>query len=227
MRIWQKFYPENLKKGYKMCIIKKEMTRRTFVKGVAGAAVSCACLQLNCFAAPASDAGNPEENLVAVCGLYCGACPMYIATQSKDEEKQMALLKQFSSGPMKLKKEDLLCDGCIGAERVASFCRDCAIRKCPDDKQNVARCSDCKDFPCSRITDFNNDGMPHHGEVLENLRRIKEMGIQKWAKYDEERWKCPKCKSPVSWYDSKCSQCNAPRSDQLFTLPRFNAPKED
>ena len=214
-----------------MGIYKQEnMTRRTFVKGMAGVAVGCTCLQLDCLATSASESNNitkERENLVAVCGLYCGACPMYLATQSKDEEKQKALLKQFSNGPMKLKMEDILCDGCIGNGRVASFCRDCAMRKCPTDKQGVTRCSDCKDFPCSRITDFNNDGMPHHAEVLNNIRQIKEMGIQKWAKYDEERWKCPKCNSPMSWYDSKCSQCGEPRSDKLFVLGQFNPPKVD
>ena len=208
----------------------ENMTRRTFVKGMAGVAAGCACLQLDCLASSASGSdktGGNKENLVAVCGLNCGACPMYIATQSKDEEKQKALFKQFSAGPMKLKMEDILCDGCIGGDRVASFCRDCAIRKCPNDKQDVTRCSDCKDFPCSRITDFNNDGMRHHAEVLSNLRGIKEMGIQEWAKYDEERWKCPKCKSPMAWYDTKCSKCGEPRSGRLFTLPKSIMPGTD
>jgi len=215
---------------------KENITRRRFVKEIVGAVVCCASLQLDCLAAPAlisgnndgqekkaQEAGTGKENLVAVCGLYCGACPMYIATQTNDEQKQSALLKQFSSGPMKLKMEDLLCDGCIGNGRVASFCRNCPIRLCPADKQNVARCSDCPDFPCSRITNFNNDGMPHHAEVLENLRKMREMGIQKWARYEEERWHCPQCRLPMSWYDSKCSNCGRPRSERLFPLPQFNS----
>lgn len=223
-----------------MDFFKKEgMTRRRFVKGIAGAAFCCTWLQLDCLAASeliskhtteegkrVQEAGTGKENLVAVCGLYCGACPMYIATQTNDEQKQSTLLKQFSSGPMKLKIEDLLCDGCIGNGRVASFCRRCPIRTCPTDKQNVVRCSDCTDFPCSRITNFNNDGMLHHAEVLQNLRQIREMGIQKWAKYDEERWSCPQCRLPMAWYDSKCSNCGTPRSERLFPLPQFNNQQE-
>jgi hypothetical protein len=219
-----------------MDFLKKEyMTRRMFVQEIAGAAFCCACLELDCLAAPSviskniddqskkvQETGTGKENLVAVCGLYCGACPMYIATQTNDEQKQSALLKQFSSGPMKFKMEDLLCDGCIGNGRVASFCRSCPIRSCPVDKQNVARCSDCPDFPCSRISNFNNDGMLHHAEVLQNLRRIREMGIQKWAKYEEERWRCPQCRMPMSWYDSKCSKCGTPRSERLFPLTQAN-----
>lgn len=208
--------------------IQRNMTRRTFVKGVASVTVGCACLHLDYLATAASNSKNitqSKEDLVAVCGLYCGACPMYIATQNNDEEKQKALLGQFSSGPMKLKMEDILCDGCIGDGRVASFCRNCAMRACPNNKQGVTRCSDCQDFPCARIIDFNNDGMPHHGEVLNNLRQIKKMGIQKWAKYEEERWQCPQCKSTMTWYDSMCSKCGAPRSEQLFALREFGLPK--
>lgn len=216
-------------------IVKKEnLTRRSFVKGIAGMAVGCACFRMNGFAASDLNSGNSKgqggsspldankENLVAVCGLYCGACPMYIATQSKDEQKQKELLKRFSSGPMKLKPEDLLCDGCIGSDRVASFCRSCEMRSCPNDKKDVVRCSDCSEFPCSRITAFNNDGMPHHGEVLENLEQIRKRGIQKWAAYEEQRWQCLKCGMPMSWYDGQCSHCGEKRSAGLFSLPPLN-----
>ncbi len=210
---------------------KEKTTRRRFMKEITGAAVCSACLGLKGRAAPAwipgpssgedktaRETDKGKEHLVAVCGLYCGACPMYLATQSKDEQKLQALLKQFSTGPMKLTMEDILCDGCLGNGRVASFCRRCAIRACPKDKSNVTLCSDCPDFPCSRITDFNNDGMTHHAEVLDNLRRIREIGIQEWAKYEEERWECPGCRLPMSWYDVKCSGCGAARSGRLFKL---------
>ncbi len=208
-----------------MNTFKKEITRRDFVVGVAAATVGCACLKLDCLTASASESKNDAEqinqDLVAPCGLYCGACPMYIATQSKDEEKLNALLKQFSAGPMKLEKKDILCDGCIGNGRVASFCRECAMRKCALGKEGVTRCSDCKDEPCDKVTKFNNDGMPHHGEVLKNLDGLKKMGIAKWAKSEKERWTCTKCGLPMAWYDSKCSTCGAARSDKLFTLRPF------
>lgn len=207
-------------------LIKRIITRRSFVKTMCGAAAGCACFQLNCFASDDLISGNSselskrdkipgnKEHLVAVCGLYCGACPVYIATQTKDEEKQKALLKQFSSRPI----EDLLCDGCIGGGRLFPSCRTCAIRACPNDKQDVVRCSDCPDLPCSRITNLNNAGLVHLREVLQNLEQIQKMGITKWAKYEEERWQCPKCHLPVAWYDTKCSNCGAPRSERLFSL---------
>jgi hypothetical protein len=210
---------------------RQNKTRRCFFKEITGAAF-CFALAYSKQAAAvglmpgqnvaerekAPEAGLGNESLVAVCGLYCGACPMYLATQSNDEQQLLTLLKRFSSGQLKLGMEDILCDGCLGNGRVASFCRSCAIRECPTNKPDVTRCSDCSDFECPRITDFNNDGMLHHAEVLDNLRSIRKLGIGKWAKYEQERWSCPQCSQTVSWYDSQCSACGAARSKLLFQL---------
>jgi hypothetical protein len=225
-----------------MSIEKKDRTtRRVFVKEIAGAAVVGALVGLETISTPSLCAGRtlifPEQNaadsastktaegkgelLVAPCGLYCGACPMYLATQDKDGERFKALMKQFSGGNMQFKQEDLLCDGCIANGRVATFCRKCAIRACAEEKSNVARCSDCSDSPCARITGFNNDGMTHHAEVLANLRQIRAMGMKEWTKHEEDRWRCPQCRTAISWYDAACPKCGAMRSDRLFPLKKI------
>jgi hypothetical protein len=218
-------FPLTSERDLAMALIeKKNSTRREFCREVAGAAVAGALVTLDAGAAQNQAEKRrvliptDREHLVAVCGLNCGACPMYLGTHSNDAQKLEALLKQFASRPTKLAKEDLLCDGCLGGNRLASFCRNCAIRLCPQGKTNVVRCSDCQDFPCSRITNFNNDGMLHHAEVLNNLGQIRKMGIRDWAKYDEERWQCPQCRAPIAWYDKTCSSCGAKRSESLFPL---------
>ncbi len=185
------------------------ITRREFVIGVAGVTIASAF----------ADQKN-NEKLVAPCGLYCGACPMYIATQQKDEEKIKGMLKQFSAGKTNVAMEDMLCDGCIADGRVASFCRKCGIRDCVSQKTKSRLCSDCSDFACDRVTKFNNDGMLHHAEALSNLRQLRSMGLTKWAKLEEQKWSCPQCKAPISWYDAACSKCGAKRSDLLFPLKK-------
>jgi hypothetical protein len=57
-------------------------------------------------------------------------------------------------------------------------------------------------------TDFNNDGLCHHAEVLENLRCMQEMGVAKWISAKEERWHHPECGSQVDWYARTCRSCN-------------------
>ncbi len=183
------------------------ITRRDFVKGVAGTAVVGALIE-----------PGKNETLVASCGLYCGACPMYLATQSKDESRIKTMMQQFSASKMNWKMEDLLCDGCRGTGQLAVFCRKCAIRDSAAAKTKSRLCSDCSDFACSRITGFNNDGMVHHAEVLANLKQLKAVGLTEWAKMEDARWACPGCKGRISWYEAKCPKCGTARSAKLFPL---------
>jgi hypothetical protein len=44
--------------------------------------------------------------------------------------------------------------------------------------------------------------------------------MKKWTKYEEERWHCPQCKTPLSWYEAQCSKCGAKRSEKLFPLKK-------
>jgi len=221
---------------------KKNITRRKFVKRVAGAAVCSACFSLDCFAASEEeeedkiedgneiDDGKAKVHLAAACGTYCGACPAYIAKHSEDEQIKMRLQKRFSSGPTKALKtipppnwmDGLLCDGCLSDGMLAGHCQNCAIRKCAANKQNDSRCTDCEELPCYRITNLINlgGGYLHRKEYLPNLKKIREMGVQEWVKYEEERWRCPRCGLPMSWYDAECAGCGEPRSEQLFPLTK-------
>ncbi len=183
------------------------ITRREFVKEIGGAAVAGAFVDL-----------GSRQDLIAACGLYCGACPNYLASQQNDHHKFLATVEQLSSGIWKTRREDLICSGCHGGRILASFCQACAIRVCAAKKTPAGRCSECPEFACSRIAALNNDGMLHHAEVLDNLRLIRKLGIKNWAKHEDERWHCPRCGAPIAWYDPVCVKCGAKRSTRLFHL---------
>jgi hypothetical protein len=209
----------------------ENITRRKFVKGVAGAAVCCACFSLNGWAdsekeeedkmndANEIDGGKSKDHLAAACGTYCGACPAYINRHGEDK-------KRFSSGQTKGKydqfvnfMEKLRCDGCLSGGTLTGHCKNCSIRLCAANKQNNSRCSDCEELPCKHVTNLINMGnYPHRNEYLPNLAKIREMGVQEWVKYEEERWLCPKCHLPMSWYDAECPGCGEPRSKKLFSI---------
>ena len=190
---------------------KDMISRREFVAGV-----TCTAVAGKLMGQDGDTAKN--EKLVASCGLYCGACPMYLATQENDDGRLASILKQYGPGLSKMPKEDWQCDGCLGGGRLATFCRKCAIRDSAMTRTKTRRCSECAELACSRITDFNNDGMLHHAEVLENLRQLRTMGIENWTKHEEDRWRCSKCRTMLSWYDPECPKCKAPRSTRLFPL---------
>lgn len=208
--------------------IKRNTSRRRFIKGVAGAAAySCACFSLDGLAIPEEDKikdGKGKEHLAAACGTFCGACPAYLAKYTEDEQ-----IRQNSISPEPAEAQQgippsgwmkgLLCDGCLSGGMLAPHCRNCAIRKCAANKQHDSRCSECEELPCNRITDLiNMGGYLHRKEYLPNLKKMSEMGIQQWVQYEEERWRCPRCGLPMSWYDAGCVKCGEPRSGQLFPL---------
>lgn len=204
------------------------ITRRKFVAGVAGAAACCACFPLSCLALKQDKSadGMSREHLAAVCGTYCGACPAYLARHSDEEMKRKRMEQRQSNGPAAPSKtipdprwmDGLLCDGCLSGGQLAFHCQRCAIRLCAEAKENVTRCSDCNELPCGRVIAMVNTGLLHRGEYLPNLRKMREIGVQEWIKYEEERWNCPQCGLPMSWYDAACAGCGAPRSEKLFPL---------
>lgn len=160
-----------------------------------------------------------DEGLAAVCGLYCGACRMYRAWRDNNQKLLEEIAESMTSRGVS-NVDEIKCDGCRAGGRLTPFCQRCEIRVCPQQKTGVTTCADCPDFPCSRITGFNNDGMRHHAEVLENLRRMHEMGIEAWVKAEEERWRCPQCHAPVDWYARTCFKCGATQPYRLPSLPR-------
>jgi hypothetical protein len=211
----------------------KKRTRREFVQGAAGAVVCCTCFSWDTLAgleensAFKTDAGKGKEHLVAACGTYCGACPAFIAKHCEDEQVKIKLQKRSSSEPEKPQKgipssnwmDGLLCDGCLSGGMLTAHCQPCAIRKCAENKQNNSRCSDCEELPCYRMTNLIHMGSYlHRAEYLPNLEKIRKMGVQEWVKYEEERWRCPRCGMPMSWYDTECIRCGEPRSNELFPL---------
>ena len=207
------------------------ITRRVFIKGISGATVCCACFSLDRLAASEEDSrqeGKSKEHLAAACGTYCGACPAYIAKHGEEEQVKRKLQRSVSPGPTEARKgippsnwmEGLLCDGCLSGGVLAGHCRFCSIRLCAANRQKDSRCTECEELPCTRITTLMNmqGGYLHRKEYLPNLKKIREMGVQEWVKKEEERWRCPRCGLPVSWYDPECAGCGAPRSERLFPL---------
>jgi hypothetical protein len=119
----------------------EKISRRTFVKGVAGAAVCCTCFSLDCLAAFEKEEEDTKEDseakahLAAACGTYCGACPAYIAKHSEYDQNNMVLQRRLSSGRTKELEtippsnwmDGLLCDGCLSGGVLAGHCQYCDI----------------------------------------------------------------------------------------------------
>jgi hypothetical protein len=206
-------------------------TRRKFCMRLAGVAFTGAFVGLDSISAQ-----NPKSkgetmgnglHLAAACGTYCGACPAYLAKHGEDEEIKRKRQEISSSAPAKAQKgippsnwmDGLLCDGCLSGGTLAGHCQRCNIRLCALDKQTNSRCPDCEELPCHRITNLINMGRYlHRDEYLPNLAKMREMGVQEWVKKEADRWRCPQCGLPMSWYDVECIGCGEKRSERVFSL---------
>ena len=150
-----------------------------------------------------------KNQLIGICGLYCGTCPRYLAYQDQDlnELQKMAVSD-------KVPVEDIRCDGCL-SDNVYPTCRDCrhGFRRCSEEKK-VTWCFQCRDFPCRRLEDFSKihvvNGIWHHKKVVENLQFMKDHGTEEWKKQQDKEAACPNCGKILYWHSLKCPRCDMP-----------------
>ncbi len=137
------------------------------------------------------------ERMDSFCGLYCGACEIFLA-------RRKGLLGELAE-KWGREKSEILCHGCK-TEIVSIYCRSCSIKACVGEKK-LQYCFQCRLFPCKKLLDFKNDQHPHHSIVFRNLELIKNLGAKQWLEEQERRWQCQGCNNPFSWYDDHCSSC--------------------
>lgn len=146
------------------------------------------------------------SNLVGICGLYCGTCPMYLAPRQGDEETIQAVAQRRGVPP-----ERVYCDGCL-SDRVFESCVQCpyGFRDCARE-HGVTWCFECPDFPCQRLHDFRHvhveNGIVHHKHVIENLEYMRDHGIEPWVKSKETEARCPSCGRTLYWFVHACPIC--------------------
>ncbi len=142
---------------------------------------------------------EPDKKHAAVCGLYCEACSIYIATQ-EDPERLEKLAAAF-----KITSEDAKCFGCRSDKRLP-YCAECRMFECAAQK-GIDFCSLCDDYPCSELKRFQSE-RPHRIELWENLDRIRTAGYEQWLKEMRQHYACPSCRTLNSAYDTRCRKCS-------------------
>jgi hypothetical protein len=151
-----------------------------------------------------------EPNLLAVCGLYCGACYHYRASFSDGKH----LLEPAFRGSRPL--QGYTCQGCRSDRLyIHAGCADCQIRACAESK-GLVHCGECdltdrdlfdrQQLACERLKAFQNDGRAHHLPILQQLEDVKRKGVGQWLAEQKARWTCA-CGAPFSWYETVCQRC--------------------
>ena len=143
------------------------------------------------------------------CGLYCGACPVFLANeQGKVEE----LAQKWEKKP-----EELICFGCK-SEQVTPWCTTCDIKLCAQDK-GYEFCFECNELPCDKMTTFIEDERcPYHLGVKKNLDFIRQKGVETWLQAQDARWRCQECGTKFAWQDETCKNCGSAVSNYKADL---------
>ena len=142
----------------------------------------------------------------AVCGLYCKACTVYIATR-EDRERLNAIAKRRGISP-----DEMQCDGCR-SDRRSAICRSCDFIACAKEK-GVSFCNACERYPCEELKAFNRF-MPHRAELFEDNERIRAVGWAVWQQEMTARYACKACGTLNSAYDLACRKCGTKPSNDF------------
>lgn len=128
---------------------------------------------------------NIDKSLIAPCGMNCGVCRAYLRDKNK-------------------------CPGCNGPDlNKPKYCIVCRIKNCEELKKTSANyCFSCKGFPCARLKQLDKRYRTKYGmSMLDNLKRIKETGIDNLMVLENEKWTCEKYGDIICVHTWKCSKC--------------------
>ncbi len=159
-----------------------------------------------------------NKEIMAPCGLYCGACGVYIATRDNNQKFKQIMGNLYGSKP-----EETECLGCMQPDppkKLYGFCKDCKIRDCVKLKEFYS-CHQCDEWPCKEIENFGlKTGLRVMKRTIPVWReKVKahgdEEGSVEWARHECNRYHCSSCGYPLFRGAQTCRKCKKDVSEEL------------
>lgn len=128
-----------------------------------------------------------EQTMIGCCGLDCSACSAAHC--------------------------DSPCRGCGGLDKYKpEFCRSiCGIKVCEKRINDQYRfCYECPEYPCEITCAHDQRCQAEYisrESPFENLKRIQEVGVEKFLHEERDRWTCVECGGVIRSQDGICSGC--------------------
>jgi len=133
-----------------------------------------------------------EEKLIAPCGMNCALCVAY--QFGKKELNKLGFHKKY-------------CAGCIPRGNNCTHMGDACKTLANGD---LRYCHLCASFPCKRLKSLDLRYRTKYGmSMIENLKAIKEQGIEAFLQMQEELWHCPDCGQTRCCHNGLCLNCDA------------------
>ena len=131
-----------------------------------------------------------SPDLVAPCGMNCGICKSYLA---------------YSRGVPYVKGEVSHCTGCLVRNKNCAFIR----RGCEKIRKRLIHfCYECADMPCENLAKLDEYYGARYGmSMVENLKMMRDKGMDEFLESQAEKYRCPGCGDIVSVHDGRCYAC--------------------
>jgi len=106
---------------------------------------------------------------IAFCGLDCKKCEIFLARDNEKIANELA--KKFEGSWENVEPSDFHCGACR-SNIDECWTPDCWIRECCMNTKKVHICSECPDFPCSKLKDWASKSQRYEN-ALNNLFKLK------------------------------------------------------
>ena len=135
---------------------------------------------------------TPE--LIAPCGMNCAICKGYIA---------------YTHSIPRVRGKVTYCAGCQSRAKncyVKGNCKKLIHRE-------IKFCYECGAMPCEKLAHLDNRYRERYGmSMVENLKMLKNKGVDEFLREQALRFRCPTCGDVVCVHDGKCYGCGYKRS---------------
>jgi len=122
--------------------------------------------------------------LVAPCGLYCGACTVFRATGDSARAEKLAQT-------MGIPVERVNCRGCKAEKGLIKVMGGpvCPTYQCIEQK-GLQFCYECGEFPCLKLAPCADkaQSLPHNTKIY-NLVLLQKLGFDKWLPVAQQTWR--------------------------------------
>ncbi|WP_222621162.1 DUF3795 domain-containing protein [Butyricimonas hominis] len=129
-----------------------------------------------------------KENSVAPCGVNCGVCMAYLRKKKP-------------------------CRGCWSDGVKMKHCTSCRIKNCLLSRESGGHyCHECEKFPCLSVKGLDKRYRTNYGiSLIDNLRRVQEVGEVRFLEEEREKWRCKVCGNVLSVHLKACMFCGGER----------------
>jgi Protein of unknown function (DUF3795) len=137
--------------------------------------------------------GKFTLELIAPCGMNCAICKSYLA---------------YTHEIPRVRGKVTYCVGCIPRAKNCYVIRGCKKLS----KHQIQSCQQCEEIPCKNLAHLDKRYRERYGmSMVENLKELKEKGMDEFLKSQAEKYSCPTCGDAVSVHDGKCYNCGYKR----------------